>query len=75
MADEILQVVRVMDGLNRLRFSNDPELLAAWESASNVVATPKNGTPKPAPGDPPPTGGEIRPAGMTRSRSLRSTER
>ncbi len=62
VADEIVQVVRVMDGLNRLRFSNDPELLAAWESASNVVATPKNGTPKPAPGDPPPTGGEIRPA-------------
>jgi hypothetical protein len=41
---------------------NDAERLAAWESASNVLATPKNGTPKPGTGDTPPTGGEIRPA-------------
>jgi hypothetical protein len=25
-----------MDGLNRFRFANDPESLAAWESASNT---------------------------------------
>jgi hypothetical protein len=42
-----------MDGLNRYRFMNDPELLAAWDSASSVLAAPKT-TPKP--------GGEIRPA-------------
>lgn len=57
VADEVVQVVRVMDGLNRYRFMNDAELLAAWDSASNVLATPKSGTGgKPAPG------GEIRPA-------------
>ena len=56
MADEIVQIVRVMDGLNRFRFLNDPELLAAWESASNILATPRSTT-KPE-GD----GGEIRPA-------------
>jgi hypothetical protein len=27
-----------MDGLNWLRFANQPDLLAAWRSASNVVA-------------------------------------
>ena len=61
VADEIFQVVRVMDGLNRYRFMNDPESLAAWESASNVVASPRP-APKPAPQEPPPSGGEIRPA-------------
>lgn len=56
VADEIVQVVRVMDGLNRYRFMNDAELLAAWDSASNVLATPRSSADtKPAPG-------EIRPA-------------
>jgi hypothetical protein len=42
VADEIVQIVRVMDGLNRYRFKNDPNLLASWESASNVVAVPRS---------------------------------
>ncbi len=44
-ADEIVQIVRVMDGLNRYRFMGDPALLAARESASNVVATPRSEVP------------------------------
>jgi hypothetical protein len=62
VADEVVQIVNVMDGLNRYRFMKEGELLAAWESASNVLATPRNGSAKPAPGGAPPTGGEIRPA-------------
>ncbi len=62
VADEVVQVVRVMDGLNRYRFMRDPELLAAWESASNVLASPRNGAPKPGPGSEPAAGGEVRPA-------------
>jgi len=62
VADEIVQVVRVMDGLNRYRFVNDAELLAGWETASNVISASKNGTPKPDTETTPPTGGEIRPA-------------
>jgi hypothetical protein len=62
VADEVVQIVRVMDGLNRYRFMTEPELLAAWESASNVLATPKSGTPKPVTGTEPPAGGAIRPA-------------
>ncbi len=63
LANEIVQVVRVMDGLNRYRFNSDAELLAAWESASNVAGPPKPGAPaKPAPGEPPRSGGEIRAA-------------
>lgn len=67
VADEVVQVVKVMDGLNRYRFEKDPERLAAWESASNVVATPRPEVkpvpaPTPAPEGIPPAGGEIRPA-------------
>ena len=63
VADEVVQIVNVMDGLNRYRFMNDAELLAAWESASNVLATPRSGTStRPAPDPAPPAGGEIRPA-------------
>jgi hypothetical protein len=38
VADEIVQVVQVMDGYQRLRFAQDPDRLAAWESASSVMA-------------------------------------
>lgn len=63
VADEVVQVVLVMDGLNRFRFAGDPELLAAWESASNVVATPRSAVgATPAPDVPAPAGGEVRPA-------------
>jgi hypothetical protein len=55
LADEIVQIVRVMDGLNRYRFLNDAALLAAWESASNVVAAPRSDVT-------PPVGGEVKPA-------------
>ena len=47
-----VQVVKLMDGLNRFRFAKDPELLAAWASASNVLATPRPAEPKPGPGSP-----------------------
>jgi hypothetical protein len=61
IADEIVQVVKVMNGLVRIRFANQPELLAAWESASNVFGPPRPGT-EPAPQGTPTTGGEVRPA-------------
>lgn len=31
VGDEIVQIVRVMDGLNRYRFLNDSERLATWQ--------------------------------------------
>ncbi|MDZ4862981.1 MAG: hypothetical protein SGJ01_05990 [Gemmatimonadota bacterium] len=51
VVQEMMEVVKVLDGRNRFRFQNAAELLAAWESASNVV-TPNAGTadgPTPAP--------------------------
>jgi hypothetical protein len=37
VADEVVQIVRVIDGLNRFRFADQPDLLAAWAAASNVI--------------------------------------
>ncbi|HET6778912.1 MAG TPA: hypothetical protein VFH26_08475 [Gemmatimonadales bacterium] len=78
VAEEVVQIVKVMNGMIRIRFANQPELLGAWEIATNVVATPRtltrpnsDGTPPPgqppvsgppASGQPPVSGGEVRPA-------------
>jgi hypothetical protein len=62
VADEVVQLVKVMNGLIRLKFGNQPNVLAAWESASNVFATPKPED-QPEPGTTtPPTGSDVRPA-------------
>ena len=37
LAEEVVLVVRALDGLIRYRFAGDAETLAAWESASNVA--------------------------------------
>ena len=64
VADEIVQIVRVLDGVNRVRFASDPELLAAWESASNVIGGPVLRGGKAEPGTPtaPGPAGEVKPA-------------
>ena len=66
LADEVVQVVKLLDGLNRFRFAKDAESLAAWGSASNVLATPHPAAvvkPVPqGPEGPAPAGGEVRPA-------------
>ena len=67
IADEVVQMVKMMSGLIRIRFANRPDLLGAWEVATNVVATPRSepapGRDRPpAPDQPPAPGGESRPA-------------
>lgn len=64
IAEEVVQVVKVMNGLIRIRFANQEEQLAAWESASSVVATPKPET-KPATGGTTPITGTTTPSGGT----------
>jgi hypothetical protein len=61
VADEIVQVVRVMDALNQVRFAEDGELLPAWESAANVVTPRVVSSSEPGAGDVPPAG-EVKPA-------------
>jgi len=65
IAEEVVQEVKVMNGLVRIRFANQPEVLAAWESAINVVATPRPEKPdsdEPASPGGTPSGGQVRPA-------------
>jgi hypothetical protein len=60
VGEEIVQYVKVLDGIYRLRFANDGELLSAWESTSSVVAVPRSAAEKPETGDTPP--GQTTPA-------------
>ena len=55
VADEVVQIVKILNGYNRHRFIAQPDLLAAWTSARNVV---RAGTPS----DTPPQSGQIQPA-------------
>lgn len=58
IGDETVQLVQVMDTLNRSRFAAAVEVLAEWESVSNVFG-PVRSAEKPAtPGETPPLGGE-----------------
>jgi hypothetical protein len=42
VSDEVMQIVEVLDGVNRYRFGGDAEMRAAWESARNVVSEPSS---------------------------------
>jgi hypothetical protein len=37
VVQDIMEVVRNLDALHRIRFRDDPELKAAWKSARNVA--------------------------------------
>ena len=45
ISDEVIQIVRSLDGYNRHRLAADPNLLAAWTAASNVIGPPRTGGP------------------------------
>ena len=61
LAEELIQIMRLMDGSNRYRFSADPDSLAEWESARATFA-PSRSAGGPSTNQPPPQGGEIKPA-------------
>jgi hypothetical protein len=61
VSGEVVQIVGVMDGLNRTRFRRDGERLSAWVSVSSVIATPQSTPDKPTGGGTSP-GDEVRPA-------------
>lgn len=60
VSDEIMQLVAMMDGVNRYRFEREPQLMVAWESAKHVVTGPltaeEKGSAEPG------TAGEVKPA-------------
>ena len=57
VAQEIVQTVRVMDGRNRQRFAEDPQLLGSWLGASRVLGRRRAGGEEQAP-----AAGDVRPA-------------
>ena len=64
VAQDLVKLVKVMDGLNRFRFAEDAERLAAWASASNVVTRSRAvaGAATQGEGTTPPVVGQIAPA-------------
>jgi hypothetical protein len=60
VAKEAVQIVKVIDGLNRIRFAGDPDLFAAWRSASNVIGPSRAA--KPSDPEAPPSEGAVKPA-------------
>jgi hypothetical protein len=65
VSDEVLQLVGMMDGLNRYRFQKEPQLLVAWEAARHVVSGPQAAKEEVAVTPPGQTGeptGEVKPA-------------
>jgi hypothetical protein len=67
VANEVVRVVKILDGFNRFRFGDDPNLLAGWIAATNIVGPPR-GSGGLADGrtetssETPPQRGEIKPA-------------
>jgi hypothetical protein len=59
VSDEVMQLVEMLDGLNRYRFAGEAELLAAWESARHVVVGPRGEGKEEGPA---PVSGEVKPA-------------
>jgi hypothetical protein len=67
VSEEVVQLVGMMDGLNRYRFQKEPQLLVAWESARHITSGPQAAkeevavTPPAQTGEPGQTG-EVKPA-------------
>ncbi len=49
LSDEVMQLVGVLDGINRYRFVREPQLLAAWDRAKHVVGGSQVEAPATAP--------------------------
>jgi hypothetical protein len=63
VGDEVVEIVGILDALNRLRFEHDAERQAAWGTASNVIAAPRTSSAsEDAPEDEGIDGGDVRPA-------------
>ena len=62
LAGEVVKKVHVLDGFNRIRFASDRESLAAWLSASKVLAYSPPAGAAARDQEQPASGGDIRPA-------------
>jgi len=51
---ELVEQVKLLDGITRYRFGNDPELMAEWKAARQMLGQSRNGEVSPAPQPPAP---------------------
>ena len=52
---ELMEQVKVLDGVTRYRFGNDPEMMAEWKAARQILGQPRNEEAPAAPQPPKPT--------------------
>ena len=63
LSDQVMQLVGILDGINRYRFAREPQLLAAWDRAKHVVGGSQVAAPPSTPDTPGgPDTGEVKPA-------------
>jgi hypothetical protein len=61
VSEEVVQLVEMMDGLNRYRFQKEPQLLVAWDAARHITSGPQAAKEE-VPVTPPGETGEVKPA-------------
>ena len=63
---QVMQLIGILDGINRYRFAREPQLLAAWDRAKHVVGGSQvegsASTPELPPASTGPGAGEVKPA-------------
>lgn len=59
LGDEVVDIVQVMDALNRFRFADDAAVLAEWETVSNIISPARSADDET---ETPTEGGEVKPA-------------
>lgn len=47
---QLMDEVNLLDGITRYRFGNDPEVMAEWKAARQVLGQPRTGVTPPATG-------------------------
>ena len=63
LSDQVMQLVGILDGINRYRFAREPHLLAAWDRAKHVAGGSQVAAPPSTPETPAgPETGEVKPA-------------
>ena len=48
IATELVEQVKVLDGITRYRFGKDPEVMVEWKAARQLLGLPQNGATPPA---------------------------
>ena len=62
MTGGLMEIVRVLDGINRFRFGKDPEVMAEWNAAKHIPGPRSSRTPTPPVESTKPKPGDVAPA-------------